>query len=215
MSAAVFSYDFTELGNGSETGCSFWMSQQNLARQFSRALPRRAADLMDVFGAVYAADRRSKRCFRGVATGQRRICIRCPVRETGLWTSPELTASLRELLAWVSEDVWDIKFVRRGSVLDQDSNQGFLMDVPAGIPGKSLAVQRRAGLPGRPGAPCPELTRWLPGLGVRPHPRPSGMPTGRPGEADQVCMGTGIPRGHRRRESCNRSLRHQFRRECA
>ena len=56
MSASVFSYDFTELGNGSETGCSFWMSQQNLARPFSRALPRRAADLLDVFGAVYAAD---------------------------------------------------------------------------------------------------------------------------------------------------------------
>ena len=65
MSATTFSYDFTELGNGPETGCSFWMSRQNLARPFSRALPRRAADLLDVVGAVYAADRRSKRCFGG------------------------------------------------------------------------------------------------------------------------------------------------------
>ena len=134
MSASVFSYDFTELGNGSETGCSFWMSQQNLVRPFSRTLPRRAADLLDVFGAVYAADRGSKRCFRGVATGQRMQILRCPVREPGIWTSPELAASLGELLAWVSEDVWDIEFVRRGSVLDQDSNQGFLMDVPMESP---------------------------------------------------------------------------------
>ena len=126
MSPATFSYDFTDPENVPEAGRSFWMIQNSLACTFSRALPRRAADLLDVFGAVYAADRRSKRCFRGVATGQRRIFIRIPVREPGLWTSPELATRLGELLAWVSEDVWDIEFVRRNSVLEQDSNQGFL-----------------------------------------------------------------------------------------
>ena len=134
MSATTFSYDFTELGHGPETGCSFGMSQENLARPFSRVLPRGAADLLDVFGAVYAADRRSKRCFRGVATGQRRICIHMPVREPELWTSPELATRLRELLSWVSEDVWDIEFVRRNSVLEQDSRQGFLMEIPVTSP---------------------------------------------------------------------------------
>ena len=134
MSAAAFSYDFTEPENVPEAGRSFWMVQNSLVCTFSRVLPRRAADLMDVFGAVYAADRRSKRCFRGVATGQRRFCIRIPVREPGLWTSPELATRLRELLSWVSEDVWDIEFVRRDSVLEQDSSQGFLMDVPLESP---------------------------------------------------------------------------------
>ena len=90
--------------------------------------------MLDVFGAVYAADRRSKRCFQGVATGQRRIAIRMPVREPELWTSPELAARLRELLSWVSEDVWDIEFVRRNPVLEQDSSQGFLLDTLSRIP---------------------------------------------------------------------------------
>ena len=134
MSAAAFSYDFTNPENVPEAGRSFWMIQNGLVYTFSRALPRRAADLLDVFGAVYAADRRSKRCFKGVATGQRRICIRIPVREPGLWTSPGLEAHLRELLAWISEDVWGIEFVRRNSVLEQDSRQGFLIDIPLESP---------------------------------------------------------------------------------
>ena len=134
MIATTFSYDFTELENGPETGCSFWMSKENLARPFSRGLPRHAADLLDVFGAVYAADRRSKRCFRGVSTGQRRICIHMPVREPELWTSPEFSTPLRELLSWVSEDVWNFEFVSRNSVLEQDSRQGFLMEIPVTPP---------------------------------------------------------------------------------
>ncbi len=130
MSAAAFSYDFTNRGNVPEAGRSFWMVQNGLVCTFSRTLPWRAADMLDVFGAVYAADRRSKRCYEGVATGQRRICIRVPVREPGLWTSPELSSRLRELLSWVSEDVWDIEFVRRNSVPELDSSQGFLLDTP-------------------------------------------------------------------------------------
>ena len=134
MSAATFSYDFTGHGTGPESGRSFWMSQNSLTRAFSLAPPPRAADLLDVFGAVYAADRRSKRCFKGVATGQRRICIQMPVREPEFWTSPELVTRLRELLSWVSEDVWNFEFVRRISVLEQDSRQGFLMDIPVESP---------------------------------------------------------------------------------
>ena len=130
MSSAAFSYDFTNPENVPEAGPSFWMGQNGLVCTFSRALPRRAADMLDVFGAVYAADRRSKRCFQGVATGQRRICIRMPVREPELWTSPELAARLREMLSWISEDVWDIEFVRRNPVPEGDSRQGFLLDTP-------------------------------------------------------------------------------------
>ncbi len=134
MSATTFSYDFTEFENGPEAGCSFWMCQENLASPFSRAFPRRAADLLDVFGAVYAADRRSKRCFQGVATGQRRFCIHMPVREPDLWTSPELATRLRELLPWVSEDIWSFEFVRQNSVWEPDSRQGFLMEIPVKSP---------------------------------------------------------------------------------
>ena len=130
MNPATFSYDFTNPGNVPEASHSFWMGQDGLVCTFSRELPWCAADMLDVFGAVYAADRRSKRCFKGVATGQRQIGIRIPVRELELWTSPELTARLRELLSWVSEDVWDIEFVRRNPVPERDYSQGFLMDIP-------------------------------------------------------------------------------------
>ena len=57
------------------------MDEASLSRTFSKAIPARAADLLDVVGAIYAADRQSKRCFQGVATGQRRINIRLAVRE--------------------------------------------------------------------------------------------------------------------------------------
>ena len=134
MSAPSFNYDFAEPENVSAASHSFWIAQNSLVRTFSQALPYRAADLLDVLGAVYAADRWSKRCFKGVATGQRRICIRIPVRELGLWTSPELTTRLRELLSWVSEDVWTLEFARRIPVLEQASIQGFLMDIPVKPP---------------------------------------------------------------------------------
>ena len=130
MSATAFSYDFTNPENVPEASRSFWMVHNGLVCTFSRALPRRAADMLDVFGAVYAADRRSKRCYQGVATGQRRIGMRIPVREPELWTSPELSARLRGLLSWVSEDVWEIEFVRRNFVPEGDFSQGFLLDTP-------------------------------------------------------------------------------------
>ena len=57
-----------------------------------------------------------------------------PVREPELWTSPELANSLRELLSWVSEDVWSFEFVRRNSALERDSRQGFLMEIPLKSP---------------------------------------------------------------------------------
>ena len=140
MSASVFSYDFTELGNGSETGCSFWMSQQNLVRPFSRALPRRAADLLDVFGAVYAADRGSKRCFRGVATGQRMQILRCPVREPGIWTSPGIGCQPRGAAGLGQRRRLGYRVRPAGLRLGPGFQSGFPDGRPDGIPGKSLAV---------------------------------------------------------------------------
>ena len=134
MSAVTFDYDFTDNRDEASGGCSFWALQDGLVRAFSRALPDRAADLLDVLGAAYAADRRSKRCFNGAATGQRRISIRLPVREPELWSSPESEVRLRELLSWVSGDVWAFEFTRQDSVRGQDDRQGFLFEVPLKAP---------------------------------------------------------------------------------
>ena len=134
MSAVAFSYDFTDDRDETSGGCSFWARQDGLVRAFSRALPHRAADLLDVLGAVYTADRRSKRCFNGVVTGQRRISIRLPVREPELWSSPESEVRLREFLSWVSGDVWAFEFTRQHPVLGNDHRQGFLFEVPLKAP---------------------------------------------------------------------------------
>ena len=134
MSAVTFGYDFTDNRDEASGGCSFWARQDGLVRVFSRALPDRAADLLDVLGAVYTADRRSKRCFNGAATGQRRISIRMPVSEPELWSSPESEVRLRELLSWVSGDVWAFEFTRQHSVRSKGDRQGFLFGVPLEAP---------------------------------------------------------------------------------
>ena len=130
MNATEFEYDFTKTRDWLSQGCSFWSRDEILSEAFSRVLPDGAADLMDVMGAVYAADRRSKRIFNGTATGQRRIGIRIPVRDLEAWSSPELVASLRKLLSWVSGDVWDIEFTGRAETKGLEGGQGFLFEVP-------------------------------------------------------------------------------------
>ena len=134
MRPAAFEYDFTGAMEGPTSGCSFWARQDVLVRAFCRDLPGAAADLLDVLGAVYTADRRSKRCFDGIGTGQRRISIRMSVRDPDLWSSPEREDSLRRLLSWVSGDVWDLEFTRRDRAKGSVGGQGFLFEVPLKAP---------------------------------------------------------------------------------
>ena len=127
MNQSVFYYDLADEGEASRR---FWMDEASLSRTFSKAIPARAADLLDVVGAIYAADRQSKRCFQGVATGQRRINIRLAVREPEPWSSPELISKLRDLLSWISGDVWTIEFAKRKGVYDLNKSEGFLFSLP-------------------------------------------------------------------------------------
>ena len=129
MTATTFEYDFTRTRDRHPYGCSFWSRQEILSQAFSRALPDRAADLMDVMGTVYTADRRSKRHFNGSATGQRRIGLRIPVRDPEAWSSPETVSSLLKLLSWVSGDIWDLEFTGRAQTKGLEGDQGFLFDV--------------------------------------------------------------------------------------
>ena len=192
MNQPGFSYDLADEGGASRR---FWMDEAPLSRTFSKAIPARAADLLDVVGAIYAADRQSKRCFQGVATGQRRINIRLAVREPEPWSSPELISKLRELLSWISGDIWTIEFAKRKDVYDLNKSEGFLFNLPLRPPRHGLSVQRRPRLFGRIGATRSEFARWLPYPGVRPHPSPTGLPTEYPGTAGQGYMWMGIPRG--------------------
>ena len=62
---------------------------------------------------VYAADRMSRRDFKGTSTGQRNILVWAGVRNPGLWNSAEMTEPLQNLLYWVSEDEWSFRFIKR------------------------------------------------------------------------------------------------------
>ena len=127
MNLPSFSYDLADEGGDSRR---FWMDEAPLSRTFSKAISARAADLLDVAGAIYAADRQSKRCFRGAATGQRRINVHMAVRDPGLWSSPKLVSKLLKLLSWISGDVWTFEFDERNDVCDLDKSETFLFNLP-------------------------------------------------------------------------------------
>lgn len=105
---------------------------QRLAREF----PAVAADLIEIAARVYAVDRLAarpgKREMRLGATWARDLWLEMPVREPQLWNAN--ADRLTELLAWLTDDRWDIAFfqmpVGRGPL---DQSQGFLFDtVPTG-----------------------------------------------------------------------------------
>ena len=127
MNQPIFSYDLADGGGASRR---FWMDEAPLSRTFSKAISTRAADLLDVAGAIYAADRQSKRCFRGTATGQRRINVHMAVRDPGLWSSPKVECKLLKLLSWISGDVWTFEFDERNDVCDLDKSERFLFNLP-------------------------------------------------------------------------------------
>ena len=105
---AVYEYDFTARGEPAERKPHSEVSRQQLARAFCRPLSPVLADLLDIVMAVYAADRRSPRNYRGVHTGQRQIAIQVGVRCIQTWNDPAILDRLHNLLRWLSEDEWTL-----------------------------------------------------------------------------------------------------------
>ena len=108
----------------------YWLNGQRLSRAFCRALRAGLADLLDVVMAVYAADRRSQRSFKGTAAGHRRISIRVGVRNPGLWSAAEMVERLQDLLYWLSEDEWSFHFVQRQAAPSTAESENFLFQMP-------------------------------------------------------------------------------------
>ena len=125
-----FSTHFTQIGSGK----SYWLDGECLSRAFYQALPRRTVDLMEVAMSVYAADRRSRRNYRGSNTGHRQINVRVGVRDRDFWDRPELTEFLRDFLYWLSEDEWSFEFVSRQAPPTPAESQGFLFSIPPAAP---------------------------------------------------------------------------------
>jgi 7-cyano-7-deazaguanine synthase in queuosine biosynthesis len=125
-----YTYDFASNSQPMDLEGYYWLNGECLSRAFCLELPPRMADLLDVAMAIYAADRRSPRDFKGANTGQRCIHIRLAVREPALWSSSEMSGRLRELLSWLSEDVWSFQFVKREAAPWPAESKGFLFQLP-------------------------------------------------------------------------------------
>ena len=129
MTATHYSYDFADQVQPVELDSYYWLNGQRLSRAFCRALRASLADLLDVVMAVYAADRRSTRNFKGAAAGHRRISVRIGVRNPELWSAAEMVERLQDLLYWLSEDEWSLHFVQRLAAPSPAESENFLFQM--------------------------------------------------------------------------------------
>ena len=127
-------YDFSDELAPVGSGDGYWLDGERLSRAFYQEIPIRMADLLEVAMSVYAADRRSRRNYRGVNTGHRRINVRVGVSDPGFWARPEMTEFLSEFLYWLSEDEWSFDFTRRQAPSIPGGQQGFLFPIPPEAP---------------------------------------------------------------------------------
>ena len=125
-----FRYDFIDPSTPIGRGASYWIDEYRLVSTFLQTLPTRVADLLDVALAIYTADRRSRRDFKGADTGQRQISVRVGVRNLGLWTESRIATRLQEFLYWLSEDIWSFQFVRRQTAPMIVEDSLFLFQLP-------------------------------------------------------------------------------------
>ena len=127
-------HDFSDQPTPAGSTDTYWLNGECLSRAFYQALPRRTADLLEVAMSVYAADRRSRRDFKGTNTGHRQINVRVGVRDRDFWGRPEMTEFLGDFLYWLSEDEWCFEFVPRQSPPISAESQGFLFSIPPATP---------------------------------------------------------------------------------
>ncbi len=125
-----YEHDFTIPSSPHELGNAYWFDGMRLSRAFCQRLPARVADLLEVALAVYAADRRSRRNFRGINTGQRHIHAKVSVSDPGLWNEPTMQSKLQEFLYWLSEDDWSLQFVQRRTLSGLTESGQFLFELP-------------------------------------------------------------------------------------
>ncbi|MDE0633229.1 MAG: 7-cyano-7-deazaguanine synthase [Caldilineaceae bacterium] len=125
-----YKYDFTNSLPSTAPGVSYWINEYPLVLAFLQTLPTRVADLLDVALAIYAADRRSRRNFKGSNTGQRQILVKVGVRNPEIWTEINMANKLQEFLYWLSEDVWSFQFVRRSAAPNFAETDQFLFRLP-------------------------------------------------------------------------------------
>ena len=126
--------DFSARPSRVGSGDSYWLDGGCLSRVFYQKIPLRTMDLLEVAMSVYAADRRSRRNYKGYNTGQRQINVRVRVRDPDFWNRPEMIESLGDFVYWLSEDEWSFEFVRRRVPPTPAESQEYLFSNPPAAP---------------------------------------------------------------------------------
>jgi 7-cyano-7-deazaguanine synthase in queuosine biosynthesis len=104
--------------------------------RLARALTPKSADLVEIAVTIYLVDqlvaRPAERTLSDGSTWARDLGLQIPVREPQLWSRH--AGSLMQLLAWLTDDRWDLEFVQRATGTGPlDTREAFLFDtVPAG-----------------------------------------------------------------------------------
>ena len=98
---------------GSEIAASVFLDDQPIADAFWSSLSPRLADFGDIAVAVYAADRLCRRPNPQSLDWAREMEIEVPVREPQFWQGAVVSSQLQELLTFLTDDAWSIRFVQR------------------------------------------------------------------------------------------------------
>jgi 7-cyano-7-deazaguanine synthase in queuosine biosynthesis len=121
-------YDFWGLSTPSTEERRYHLDDSRLVSPYGHTLPPTLADLLDVAAGVMWADRNFNRpkmqarrgTYRQNRGWARHIHLPLGVRNPDLWNTASIKATLEHLLAWLTEDRWELsfeqqKFVRRHS----------------------------------------------------------------------------------------------------
>jgi len=104
----------------------FVINDESIAREFSTVVKPHLADALDVAVAAHMADRLA---LRERFIGKTRIPVHrnfelaVAVREPELWNDDPIRSALREALAFLTQDSWEFKFVRRQGGRKSDCQQ--------------------------------------------------------------------------------------------
>jgi hypothetical protein len=104
-----------------------------LRNLFLSPLPSELADLLDVAMAVYTADRLSPRRIADRRAGdrgwQRSLEVHIPVRDPIVWTAEAVRLGLQRVLAYFTEDQWELVFYGKLGPRSDLEQQGILFTI--------------------------------------------------------------------------------------
>lgn len=97
---------------------SYVVGDVAITRAFGSALPPELADLVDIALAIYVSDRISRRrphhADRSLLNWTRRFDLTIPVRDVRRWHDVQLYQQVHDVLWFLTEDDWHIRFIERG-----------------------------------------------------------------------------------------------------